>query len=56
MKIDPKYIERVSKQLELEIEKVTPIYHKLLDLQKVFSGDSLAKMVRWILMTAYNIK
>ena len=56
IKKDPKYIERVSKQLELEIEKVTPIYHKLLELQKDFSGASLAKMARWILKTDYNIK
>jgi len=56
IKKDPKYIERVSKQLELEIEKVPPIYHKLLELQKDFSGASLAKMARWILKTDYNIK
>ena len=56
IKKDPKYIERVSKQLELEIEKVTPIYHKFLELQKDFSGASLAKMARWILKTDYNIK
>ena len=55
IKKDPKYIERVSKQLELEIEKVTPIYHKLLELQKDFSGSSLAKMARWILKTDYGI-
>lgn len=56
IKKDPKYIERVGKQLELEIDKVTPIYHKLLELQKDFSGASLAKMARWILKTDYNIK
>lgn len=53
---DPRYIERVGKQLELEIDKVTPIYHKLLELQKDFSGASLAKMARWILKTDFNIK
>lgn len=56
IKKDPKYIERVSKQLELEVDKVTPIYHKLLELQKDFAGASLAKMARWILRTDYNIK
>ena len=56
IKKDPKYIERVAKQLEFEIEKVTPIYNKLLGLQKDFSGASLAKMARWILKTDYNIK
>ena len=56
IKKDPKYIERVSKQLELEIEKVTPIYHKLLELQKDFSGASLAKMARWIMKTDFGIK
>lgn len=55
IKKDPKYIERVNKQLELEIEKVTPIYHKFLELQKDFSGASLAKMARWILKTDYGI-
>lgn len=56
IKKDPRYIERVGKQLEFEIEKVTPIYNKLLELQKDFSGASLAKMARWILKTDFNIK
>ena len=56
IKKDPKYIERVGKQLEFEMEKIAPIYYKLLELQKDFSGPSLAKMARWILKTDYNIK
>lgn len=56
IKKDPKYIERVQKQLELEVDKVPRIYNKFLELQKDFSGPSLAKIARWILSTDYGIK
>lgn len=56
IKKDPKYIERVGKHLEMEVDKITPIYYKLLDLQKDFSGPSLAKMTRWILNHDFGIK
>ena len=56
VKKDPKYIQRVEMQLDSEPDKITPIYNKLLDLQKDFTGSSLAKMIRWILNHDFGIK
>lgn len=56
VKKDPKYIQRVEMQLDSEPDKIPPIYNKLLDLQKDFTGSSLAKMIRWILNHDFGIK
>ena len=55
VKNDKKYIERVSKQLDLQTEDISKIYNKMLSLTTDFKGADLAKLTRWILKTDYGI-
>lgn len=55
-KKDPKYIERVVHSLELEPDKVTKVFGKVMEAQKDFKGAELAKILRWTLKTDFNIK
>lgn len=52
---DPKYVSRVMARLELEVEKVRPIYEKLVHLEKDKRGADLARLLRYILREDFGI-
>lgn len=55
-KKDKKYIDRVIHSLELDPEKVRPIFDKVTKAQKDFKGAELGKILRWTLTTDFGIE
>ncbi|EPW32988.1 hypothetical protein SAG0068_10375, partial [Streptococcus agalactiae CCUG 44050] len=55
-KKDPKYIERVVHDFELEPNKITKVFGKVMEAQKDFKGAELAKILRWTLKTDFGMK
>ena len=53
---DKKYIDRVVHAMELDPEKVRPIFDKVVKAQKDFKGAELGKILRWTIETDFGIK
>ena len=56
MKTDTKYAMRVKEALQADPNIIRPIFDKITKLQKDFTGQSFAKMVRWILKNDFDIE
>ena len=56
MKTDTKYAMRVKEALQADPNIIRPIFDKITKLQKDFTGQSFAKMVRWILKNDFEIE
>ena len=55
-KNDPKYVERLSKQIEFHLELITPIFEKIQKLKREFSGADLAKLLRYVLKEDFGLQ
>lgn len=55
-KKDPKYVARVINALNLDTDKIRPIFNKITKTEKDFKGNDLSRLLRWLLREDFGIE
>lgn len=54
-KKDPKFVQRTCKALDFNTELINPVFDKLQRLEDEYKGSELAKILRYVLRTDFNL-
>ena len=52
---DPKYVEKIAKQVEFHVELITPVFEKIQKLKNEYPSKDLAKLLRYILKEDFGL-
>ena len=55
-KTDPKFVKRVTNELQINPDLLHPMFDKITKLQKDFKGGEFAKLLRWVLKEDFKIQ
>lgn len=55
-KTDPKFVKRVTNELQINPDLLHPMFDKITKLQKDFKGGEFAKLLRWVIKEDFKIQ